>query len=116
MLAKPAAADTDDLLDRVTAYRAGMEPEAIDLIEMELQRRGVTEDEIALHAANTGLSARPDGNVLMCSRCRKPAVTDGWGWHRIWGPVPVFPRRYRYCADHRPSKSRPITGREEDDA
>jgi hypothetical protein len=35
------AAPTDDLLDRVTAYRAGMEPEALRVIEEELARRGI---------------------------------------------------------------------------
>ena len=35
-------ADTEELLDRVTVYREGMEPAALDLMEGELDRRGVT--------------------------------------------------------------------------
>jgi hypothetical protein len=103
ILANARAADTDDLLDRVTAYRDGMEPEAIDLIEMELRRRGVTADEIERHGEQYRDCLRDQaGNVLMCSWCRKPAVSEEWGWHRIWNLVPAFPRRYRYCAEHRP--------------
>ena len=36
-------ADTDGLLDQITAFRAGMEPDAIDVIEQELHRRRVTD-------------------------------------------------------------------------
>jgi len=108
-LANARAADTDDLLDRVTVYRAGMEPDAIDLIEMELRRRGVSEEEIDLHAKQYRDCLRDPatGNVLMCSWCRKPAVTEEWGWHYIWNRVPAFPRRYRYCAEHRPAEEPP---------
>ena len=35
-------AATADLLERVTVYRDGMEPAALDLIETELRRRGVS--------------------------------------------------------------------------
>src|SRR5258708_7816623 len=42
-------ADTEDLLDRATVYRDGMEPEAILLIEAELRARGVTEADILAH-------------------------------------------------------------------
>src|SRR5687767_4951969 len=114
ILANARAADTDDLLDRVTVYRAGMEPEAIDLIEMELRRRGVTEEEIAQHAEQYRDCLRDQaGNVIMCSCCRKPAVTQAWGWHRIWNRVPAFPRRYRYCAEHRPAEDHGDTDDEE---
>src|SRR5205085_163883 len=34
-LAEVSKADTTDLLDRITAYRRGLEPEAADLIEQE---------------------------------------------------------------------------------
>src|SRR5271154_2856771 len=43
-------ADTNDLLDRITVYRAGMEPEAVDIIESELFRRGLDGNAIAAHA------------------------------------------------------------------
>ncbi len=32
-------ASTEDLLERVTIYRSGMEPEAVEIIEAELRRR-----------------------------------------------------------------------------
>jgi hypothetical protein len=97
-------ADTEDLLDRVTVYRAGMEPEAVDIIEAELRRRGVRADAIDAHACDRGrdVLAIPDGTAQMCSFCRRPAVAQRWGWHWLWGKLPVFPRHFAYCARHRP--------------
>jgi hypothetical protein len=99
-------ATTEDLLDRVTAYRAGMEPDALEVIEEELRRRGVTAEEVAAHGrrrrAETNLL--PDGTAARCSFCHRPALAEGWGWHRLWGLVPIFPRLYRYCAEHQPAK------------
>lgn len=96
-------ASTEDLLDRITAYRAGLEPAAIALIEEELQRRGVTAAQIAAHA-QTRQDCLYDaaGVALTCSRCSRPAVVAAWGWHRLWGVVPLFPRRFPYCAVHQP--------------
>lgn len=102
VLANARAADTDDLLDRVTAYRAGLEPEALDLIEMELRRRNVTPEQIADRARQyAGCLRAADGTALMCSWCRKPAFTAAWGWHRLWGRVPIFPERSYFCREHR---------------
>src|ERR1019366_145967 len=42
-------ADTEDLLDRITAYRLGMEPDAIQMTAQELRERDVTAAEIAEH-------------------------------------------------------------------
>ena len=101
VLANARAADTEDLLDRVTAYRAGLEPEAIEIIEMELHRRGVSAEQIAEHGRQFVDCLRAaDGTVLMCSQCRKPAVAVRWGWHRLWGQLPVFPYRIRCCKEH----------------
>ena len=97
-------ADDETLLDRVTAYRAGMEPAALDLMEGELDRRGVSRAEIAAHAAERAASClfRADGVAVRCDRCDRPAVTRAWGWHRFWGLVPLFPRRRTFCPDHDP--------------
>jgi hypothetical protein len=95
-------ADTDDLLDRITAYRSSMEPEAIDLIEQELHRRGVTAQQIAEHgeACQRECVFHADGSAKMCSFCRKPAVLEAWGWHKLWKRLPLFPRPMRYCKQH----------------
>ena len=37
---------TEELLDRITAYRPGMEPAAIEVIEAELERRGIGEVQV----------------------------------------------------------------------
>src|SRR3954454_3218353 len=99
------SAPTEELLDRVTVYREGMEPAALDLMEGELDRRGVTREQIAEHAAERWETAirLPDGTALRCSFCTRPAVLRGRGWYRIFfGRVPVFPRMFAYCEGHRP--------------
>ncbi len=95
-------ATTEDLLDRMTAYRAGMEPEAIPLIEAELERRGIDRSAIDRHAAENceGVVLRPEGFAYRCSYCRRPAVARRWGWHRLWGLVPVLPCVLNYCTAH----------------
>src|SRR6266511_1668358 len=102
LLANIRAADTDDLLDRITAYRAGMEPEAIDMIEAELHRRGVRQDEIDAYRQECEREClfHADGTAKMCSLCRKPAVKEGWGWHRLLGKIPIMLRPMRYCRTH----------------
>ncbi len=97
------SAETDDLLDRVTVYREGMEPAALDLMEGELDRRGVTREQIAEHDARQRAVAimRPDGTARRCELCDRPAVVREWGWHRMWGRIPTFPRTFFHCAVHR---------------
>ncbi len=97
-------AATEDLLDRATVYRAGMEPEALDLIEAELRARGLSTEAIEAHAERRRGQTipLPDGTAVRCSFCDRPAVDQGWGWHWLWGLLPVFPRFYSYCEHHRP--------------
>jgi hypothetical protein len=121
------AADTEDLLDRATVYRNGMEREALDIIEEELRSRGVGPDEIAAHARRrreAGLSLR-GGVARQCSFCRRPAVAEGWCRRRtqpeavspgrvssvLAGPLwwlsyllPGFPRYWYFCEEHRPQE------------
>src|SRR5262245_47710860 len=88
-------ADTEDLLDRVTAFRDGMEPEAVTIIEEELARRGVFDEEIRRHASEicSDILYDADGWAYRCSFCKRPAVLRRWGWHRLWGMAPIpFPR------------------------
>ena len=98
-------AETEDLLDRVTAFREGMEPDAVALIEQELQRRKVNGEQIKgrLEECRRDCLFDAAGVALTCSRCRRPAVTRAIGWHRLWGLLPLFPRRTRYCKAHRPA-------------
>ncbi len=95
-------ADTDDLLDRATAYRQGIEPEALALIDEELRRRGVAHAAIEsrLHDCRLECLFHPDGAAMMCSFCGKPSVARAWGWHTLWQMIPLFPRRLRYCQAH----------------
>src|SRR5262249_54896018 len=98
------AATTEDLLDRATIYREGMEPEALDMIERELRARGVGWDAIAEHERSRREKALPDsqGIALKCCKCRRPAVVEDWDWHRLWGLRPVFPRRLGWCEEQAP--------------
>jgi hypothetical protein len=98
-------ADTDDLLDRVTAYRAGMEPDAIVMIEQELHRRGVTEATIEERAETCKREClfAEDGTARTCDKCRKPAVREAMGWHKLFRLVPVFPKTLWLCKDHAPA-------------
>ena len=38
----------------------------------------------------------------------RPAVRRGWGWHRLWGLVPVFPLRRALCEGHCPEGEQPV--------
>src|SRR4051812_40008556 len=98
-------AATEDLLDRVTVYRGGMEAEALAIIEAELRDRGITAGDIDAHERARGDSLVAGGAALQCSFCRKPAVSQRWGWQRLWNKVPLFPRRFRYCVEHRPEQA-----------
>jgi len=102
-------AESEDLLDRVTIYRAGMEPAALDLMELELDRRGFTRDDIADHDRQRRESAilLPDGTALRCNFCDRPATLKRWGWQRLFHRIPVFPRVFAYCEVHGPSLPRP---------
>jgi hypothetical protein len=104
-LAEMQRAETADLLDRVTAYRQGMEPAALTLMEHELNRRGVPQSAIDQRMAECGRECLFDagGVALQCSRCRRPAVTEVRDWHRLWGVLPLFPRSFRCCSEHRPA-------------
>jgi hypothetical protein len=111
------SADTEELLDRVTVYRQGMEPAALDLMEGELDRRGVTRDQIAAHDAKRRESAiiLSDGTAMRCSFCDRPAVLQARGWHwmklripfvswRSGFSLPLFPMRFAYCEFHAAAK------------
>ena len=94
-------ADTEELLDRVTVYRESMEPAAVDLMENELWRRGLTREQVAEHAENRGeVVRRADGSAVRCLYCDRPAVSRRWGWHRLWGAVPIAFLPLPRCEKH----------------
>ncbi len=97
-------ASTEDLLNRLTAYRAGMEPEALAIIEAELRSRGISDEQLEAHAQQVldEVIFLPDGMAARCSFCRAPAVAQAWGWHRLLKVLPVFPRHFYYCREHVP--------------
>ena len=98
-------ASTEDLLDRVTVWRYGMEPEALDLIEAELRQRGVDPGEVEAHAERRKADVVPGsrGMAAVCYLCDRPAVERRWVWGKFWRLVPLFPRRAYVCAEHRPA-------------
>ena len=99
-------ASTEDLLDRATVYREGMEPAALDLIDRELQERGISPAERAAHEERRRrrMLIGPDGLPVRCCRCERPAVIERRDWHRLWKVLPLFPRRFAYCAEHAPDE------------
>jgi hypothetical protein len=99
-------AATEDLLDRLTVFRAGLEPEAVEVIEKELRNRGITAADIASHGERRRgeCLTRPNGDVARCTFCFRPALAAGWGWHRLWGLLPLFPRYFYYCREHLPRR------------
>jgi hypothetical protein len=95
-------ATTEDLLDRATVYRGGMEAEALEIIDAELRQRGLSAFDVADHAERrrSQVLFSPEGWALKCQRCYRPAVGRVWGWHRLLGLLPVFPRWFLYCEEH----------------
>src|SRR5437763_12869168 len=94
-------ATTEDLLDRVTVYRQGMEAEAVEVIEAELRTRGVTAAEQVDHERRRGAVLRDAGGLpLCCGHCGAPAVARVRTWHRLLGLLPLFPRWLPLCAEH----------------
>jgi hypothetical protein len=100
-------ATTEDLLDRATVYRDGMEPEALAIIDAELDERGVSAARRQAHETLRRERALPaaDGLPRKCQRCPRPAVVSGWYWHRLWGVLPLFPERQAFCEEHAPSSN-----------
>ncbi len=106
VLANARRAETEDLLDRVTVFREVLEPMAVEIIEAELARRGVTPDEIAQHhrRLKPRIVRDPQGIPYRCCRCGRAAVVVATDWHRLLGLVPLFRGRFAYCDRHRPDQ------------
>jgi hypothetical protein len=113
-------ATTEDLLDRVTVFRVGMEPAALEIIEAELTRRGVAKERILAHEDQRRAGGLIGDKVpRKCSFCDRPAVVRRWGRGRreMYGPallvtwfvnpllwlihlLPWRPWAYYYCDEH----------------
>ena len=95
---------TEDLMDRMTVWRDELEPAAVEIVAAELRQRGLGPEAIEAHRQRRAAAGvyRSDGITWKCSLCDKPARDRRWGWHRLWGWLPVFPRKFAYCADHDP--------------
>jgi hypothetical protein len=101
------SAEVEDLLDRATVYRNGMEPDALELIDAELRARGIDATAVADHRERRAATLyEANGLAVKCVRCFRPAVARRWGWHCLWGVLPVFPRRLAFCAEHQPEQWR----------
>lgn len=100
-------ATTENLLDRATVYRGGMEPEALEIIDEELRSRGVTPDAVLAHEQrrHIGTVRGPEGQPRVCAKCGRPATWEGWTWGRLWWLLPLFPRRAALCDEHRPREA-----------
>jgi hypothetical protein len=99
-------ASTEDLLDRATVWRYGMEPEALDLIEAELRNRGFGATDVELHAKRRAREVVIDKDAVaaVCCKCARPAIERRWVWSGFWGLLPLFPRRAYVCAVHGPGQ------------
>lgn len=102
MLANAAQADTLELLDRVTVLREHLEPQAVEIAEAELARRGITPEEIESHGRRWRHRVLRDerGMVWNCCLCGRAAVAEELDWYRWLGWIPLFRRHYRYCEAH----------------
>jgi hypothetical protein len=100
------AATTEDLLDRATLFRNGMEPEALEIIDEELRSRGVAPSDLAAHERRgEGAVPGPEGSPRGCAKCGRPATWEGWTWGRLWWVLPLFPRWAALCDEHRPRQA-----------
>ena len=97
-----ATATTEELLDRVTAFRADHDPAALRLFESELSDRGIGRADIEQRAEMVReiVLKRGDGSAVRCGFCERPAEDRVWTWFRLWGKVPLFPRPVAVCGGH----------------
>jgi hypothetical protein len=107
MKANVRQAETEDLLDRVTVFRPGMEDAALAYIEEELRRRDLTPADIEEHEKERRrhLILLRDGFPAQCGECFRPAVECVVDWHWVFGLVPLFRRKYYFCEKHQPQES-----------
>src|SRR5262245_26481679 len=90
-------ASTEELLDRVTVFRGGMEPKALEIIEAELVSRGVSPEKIAEFEQLRRQDGLVGGDIpRTCSYCDRPAVVQAWGFAHGRSMLPIIPWRFNY--------------------
>lgn len=94
----------EELLDRVTVLRDGMDVDALEVIHAELASRGLGPDEIGAHHREMRMKTiqHRDGLAATCHRCGRAAVSSRVEWHRMWGLIPLFRRTCYWCEEHTP--------------
>ncbi|MGL4419886.1 MAG: hypothetical protein ACRCZF_04405, partial [Gemmataceae bacterium] len=94
--------ETEELLDQILFFRQETEPVALDLMEAELQKRGLGEADWLLHDAGHRAMCLQDsaGQVVRCSFCRRPAQVQARQWRKLFGMIPLWPQLLPACAAH----------------
>ena len=102
LLAHVQQMEQEELLDRVTVFRDAMRPDAVEVMEAELARRGVGPDEIHQHHRQIRHRVLLDshGIPLQCSWCERAAVEKREDLHKLWRLIPVAKRVWYYCERH----------------
>lgn len=102
LLAHAAQMEKEELLDRVTVFRDAMQPEAVEVMEAELARRGVGPDDIHQHLRQMKHRVIHDahGVPAQCSFCERAAVEQREDFHKLWRLIPVAKRNWYYCERH----------------
>lgn len=108
-------ASTESLMDQATVFREEMESPAMEIIDLELQARGITALQLAAHTAmreRDGIAHHPDNTVIRCTYCTRPAIKHVKKWHRLWGWfLPLFPRQMHLCKNHEKALPMDVHGR-----
>ncbi len=96
-------ASNRELLDRVTVFKSGMEPNALTIIHQELRHRGVTQTQIQDHETllEPLVIRGPEGMPRICKKCSLPAISCEWGWLKVFGFIPILPWKNLFCEDHK---------------
>jgi hypothetical protein len=102
LLAHVAQMDQEELLDRVTVFREVMRPDAVEVMEAELARRGIGPDEIHQHHRQIKHRVLRDSHGIpaQCSWCERAAVEKREDFHKFWRLIPVAKRIWYYCDRH----------------
>jgi hypothetical protein len=102
LLAHVGQMEQAELLDRVTVFRDALEPDAVEVMEAELARRGIGPEEIHQHYRQIKHRVLRDAHGIpaQCSWCERAAVEMREDFHKLWRLIPVAKRIWYYCERH----------------